>query len=52
VTNSKIYQINRVLVEATLSEGGRFYDIKVIETGARMRYLAEIFRQFAKAVPK
>ena len=37
-------------MEAILSEGGRFYDVKVVKTGARMRYLAKVFEQFAKEV--
>jgi hypothetical protein len=44
------FLVNGVLVEAVLSEGGRFYDITVVKTKAKMRILVEIFEQYAKLV--
>ena len=35
-------------MEGTRSEGGAFYEIKVVKTGARLRYLTKVFEQFAK----
>jgi len=49
---TKLYKVGGHLVEGTRSEGGAFYDIKVMATGKKMRYLAEIFEQFAKEVKK
>lgn len=47
---TKLYVVAGVLVEGTRSEGGAFYDIKVVKTGLKRRYLAKIFEQFAKEV--
>jgi hypothetical protein len=47
---TKLYIVGGVLVEATKSEGGAFYDIKIIKTGGTGRYLAEIFETIAKEV--
>jgi hypothetical protein len=48
----KKYLIDGVVVEAVQSEGGRFYDITVVETGAKYRYLAKVFESLAKPVEK
>lgn len=45
---TKFWTVNKILVEATKSEGGKFYDVKVVETGTRMRYLASVFESVAK----
>lgn len=44
----KRYLIADVLVEAVKSEGGGFYDITVIATGTKTRYLADVFEMVAK----
>lgn len=41
------YLVGDVLVEAVKSEGGGFYDLTVIKTGDKQRYLADVFEVFA-----
>lgn len=47
-TNSKQYLVAGIVVEATKSEGGGFYDVTVLLTGAKYRFLAEVFEAVAK----
>lgn len=44
----KKYRIAGIVVEAVKSEGGGFYDITVLPTGEKLRYLAEVFETVAK----
>jgi hypothetical protein len=46
----KEFLVNGVLVEAVKSEGGSFYDIRVVATGDKQRYLAKVFEKIAKPV--
>ena len=43
----KNYLIADVLVEAVKSEGGGFYELTVVATGDKQRYLAEVFESVA-----
>jgi len=52
INPTKLYRVNRVLVEATLSEGRRFYDVKIVETGEKLRCPAKAFEKIAKEVKK
>ena len=45
---AKKYLVAGVLVEAVLSEGGGFYDLTVMQTGDKQRYLADVFESVAK----
>lgn len=45
---AKQYLVADVVVEATKSEGGGFYDITILQTGEKGRYLAEVFEMIAK----
>jgi hypothetical protein len=45
MNNPAKYLINGIVVEATKSEGGGFYDITILQTGEKTRWLAEIFEQ-------
>jgi hypothetical protein len=45
---AKKYLVGGVLVEAVKSEGGGFYELTVIETGDKQRYLADVFESVAK----
>lgn len=47
-TETKLYTVAGFVVEATKSEGGGFYDIKVVATGNRYRFLADVFEMVAK----
>lgn len=47
-TETKQYLIAGIVVEATKSEGGGFYDITILTTGEKVRYLAEVFESVAK----
>jgi hypothetical protein len=43
LSNPKQYLVAGILVEAVLSEGGGFYEVTVVETGFKCRYLAPVF---------
>jgi hypothetical protein len=45
---SNQYLVAGIVVEATKSEGGGFYDITILATGEKVRYLAEVFETVAK----
>ena len=47
MAETKLYLVAGIVVEATKSEGGGFYDITVCATGEKMRYLAEVFESVA-----
>jgi len=47
---TKLYLVNGILVEATKTEGGLFYDVKILKTGAVARILTKIFEDKAKEV--
>ena len=49
---SKLYTVAGILVEATKSEGGGFYELIVVKTGQKQRYIAEVFEMVAKPVEK
>jgi hypothetical protein len=42
------YWVANVLVEAVKSAGGGFYEVTVLETGAKSRFLADVFEMVAK----
>jgi len=44
------YLVADILVEAVLSPGGGFYDLTVVQTGEKQRYLADVFESVAKPV--
>lgn len=44
---TKLYLVADILVEAVKSEGGSFYEVTVVKTGDRQRYLAKVFEQIA-----
>ncbi len=44
------YLVAGILVEATKSEGGGFYELTVLAIGDKQRYLAEVFESVAKLV--
>jgi hypothetical protein len=46
---TKQYLVAGIVVEATKSEGGGFYDVTILRTGERVRYLAEVFEAIAKS---
>ena len=48
MNETKQYLIAGILVEATKSEGGGFYEIKVLATGEKFRFLADVFETVAK----
>lgn len=50
MNQSKRYLVAGILVEATKSEGGGFYELTVVKTGQKQRYLAEVFEMVAKPV--
>jgi hypothetical protein len=45
---AKKYLVGGVLVEAVKSEGGGFYELTVVETGDKQRYLADVFESVAE----
>jgi hypothetical protein len=47
---TKQYLVAGVLVEAVKSEGGGFYELTVVATGQKQRYLADVFEMVAKPV--
>jgi hypothetical protein len=47
---TKRYLVGGILVEATKSVGGGFYDLTVVATGQQQRYLADVFESVAKPV--
>jgi hypothetical protein len=47
---TKQYLVAGVLVEAIRSAGGRFYELTVIATGQKQRYLSDVFESIAKPV--
>lgn len=49
---SKQYFVAGILVEAVKSEGGGFYELTVVKTGNKQRYLAEVFEMVAKPVTR
>lgn len=46
-TSSK-FLVAGIVVEATKSEGGGFYDVTVLLTGAKYRFLSDVFESVAK----
>jgi hypothetical protein len=44
------YLVAGILVDAVLSPGGGFYDLTVVQTGEKQRYLADVFESVAKPV--
>jgi hypothetical protein len=46
----KQYLVAGILVEAVKSVGGGFYELTVLATGQKQRYLAEVFEAVAKPV--
>ena len=44
------YLVGGILVEAVKSEGGGFYELTVVATGDKQRYLADVFESVAKPV--
>ena len=50
INPTKKYLVGGILVEATKSEGGGFYDITVVATGQKNRYLAEVFEGVAEKI--
>lgn len=46
-TSSK-YLVAGIVVEATKSEGGGFYDVTIVLTGKKYRFLADVFETVAK----
>lgn len=44
---TKKYLVGGILVEAVKSEGGGFYELTVVETGDKQRYIAEVFEMVA-----
>jgi hypothetical protein len=44
---TKKYLVGGVLVEAVKSEGGGFYELTVVDTGDKQRYLADVFEVVA-----
>lgn len=42
------FTVAGIVVEATKSEGGGFYDIVVVQTGKKYRFLADVFETVAK----
>lgn len=47
-TEARQYLIAGIVVEAVKSEGGGFYDVTILLTGEKCRYLAEVFETVAK----
>lgn len=47
---TKLYLVAGILVEAAKSEGGGFYELTVVKTGQKQRYLADVFEMVAKQV--
>ena len=47
---TKLYTVGGILVEATKSGGGGFYELTVVKTGQKQRYLADVFEVVAKPV--
>lgn len=47
---TKLYLVAGVLVEAAQSEGGGFYELTVVKTGQKQRYLSDVFEMVAKPV--
>jgi len=45
---TKQYLVAGIVVEAVKSEGGGFYDVTILRTGEKVRYLAEVFETVAK----
>lgn len=44
------FTVAGILVEAIKSVGGGFYEITVVKTGKKYRYLADVFEMVAKPV--
>ena len=42
------YTVAGIVVEAVKSEGGGFYDVTILRTGEKVRYLADVFETVAK----
>lgn len=49
---TKKYLVGGILVKAVKSEGGGFYELTVLATGDKQRYLADVFEQVAEQVPE
>jgi hypothetical protein len=47
---TKLFLVAGILVEAVKSEGGGFYELTVVATGQKQRYLADVFEMVAKPV--
>lgn len=50
MNETKQYLVAGILVEAVKSEGGGFYELTVVKTGQKQRYLAGVFEMIAKPV--
>jgi hypothetical protein len=51
MSNSKhLFLVAGILVEAVKSEGGGFYELTVVATGQKQRYLADVFEMVAKPI--
>ena len=50
MNETKKYLVAGILVEAVRSEGGGFYELTVVATGQKQRYLADVFEMVAKPV--
>lgn len=48
--NPTRYTVGKDLVEGVRSEGGLFYDVKIVATGEKFRILSEIFEKHAREV--
>jgi len=44
------YLVGDILVEATKSAGGGFYELTVVQTGEKQRYIADVFESVARPV--
>lgn len=44
------YLVGGVVVEAVKSEGGGFYELTVVATGDKQRYLADVFESVARPI--
>lgn len=50
MNEAKKYLVAGILVEAIKSLGGGFYELTVVKTGMKQRYLADVFEMVAKPV--
>lgn len=49
-TATKKYLVAGIVVEATKSEGGGFYTVKILQTGETTRYLSDVFESVAEEI--